>query len=215
MFCLKRVFYWTSKSVILFEKGVVVFFVQNPWNLSVFQTWVWTWMYALVASGATRPGGKPWLNSIIACSIYDLTHPLDNKANLRGLITATRLEILLKLHSNRRFFSPCDLGILWVTSKNNRAPHLYHVKLCASFQIQAGVTVRKRSLRASPIRIKIGDFFVPHDLEILWITLKNNKAPLLYYVKLCASFQSHWWIQTGVTVWKRPMRAKIHNFSAV
>ena len=28
-------------------------------------------------------------------------------------------------------------------------------------------------------------------------------APLLCYFKLCASFRSHWWIQTGVTVRKR------------
>ena len=40
-------------------------------------------------------------------------------------------------------------------------------------------------------------------LEIRRMTPKNNGAPLLYYIKLCASFQSHWWIQTGVTVWKR------------
>ena len=32
---------------------------------------------------------------------------------------------------------------------------------------------------------------------------KNNTAPLLCYFKLCASFRSHWWIQTGVTVRKR------------
>ena len=31
---------------------------------------------------------------------------------------------------------------------------------------------------------------------------KNNRAPLLCYFKLFASFHSHWWIQTGVTVWK-------------
>ena len=31
---------------------------------------------------------------------------------------------------------------------------------------------------------------------------KNNKAPLLYNIMLCASFQIHWWIQTGVTVRK-------------
>ena len=34
-----------------------------------------------------------------------------NKANLRDLIAATGLVILLKLDSNRRFFSPCDLEI--------------------------------------------------------------------------------------------------------
>ena len=46
-------------------------------------------------------------------------------------------------------------------------------------------------------------FFVPCDLGILWMTLKNNRAPLLYYAKLSASFQSHWWIQTWVTIQKR------------
>ena len=54
--------------------------------------------------------------------------------------------------------------------------------------------------------------FVPCDLEIWWMTLKNNRVPLLYHVKLCTSFQSHHWIQTGVTVRKRPIRVKIGNF---
>ena len=31
------------------------------------------------------------------------------------------------------------------------------------------------------------------------MTLKNNRAPLLCYFKLCSSFRSHWWIQTGVS----------------
>ena len=34
---------------------------------------------------------------------------------------------------------------------------------------------------------------------------KNHRAPLLCYFKLCASFCSHWWIETGVTVQKRPI----------
>ena len=38
---------------------------------------------------------------------------------------------------------------------------------------------------------------------------KNNRALLLYYVKLCASFQIHWWIQTGFTVQKRSIRVEI------
>ena len=44
------------------------------------------------------------------------------------------------------------------------------------------------------------------------MTLKNNRPPLLCYFKLCASFHSHWWIQTGVTVRKRPISVKIDNF---
>ena len=45
--------------------------------------------------------------------------------------------------------------------------------------------------------------FVPCDLEIWWMTLKNNRAPLLSNIKLCASFHHHMWIQTGITVRKR------------
>ena len=54
--------------------------------------------------------------------------------------------------------------------------------------------------------------FVLCDLEIWWMTLENNRAPLLYYNKLCASFQIHQWIQIGVTVRKRPIWVKIGNF---
>ena len=46
----------------------------------------------------------------------------------------------------------------------------------------------------------------------LMMTLKNNRAPLLYYVKLCASFQIHQWIQTGVTVRKFSIPVKTGDF---
>ena len=82
---------------------------------------------------------------------------LVNKANLRDLIAATGLVILIKLDLNRQFFSLCDL-------------------------------------------------------EIWWMTPKNNRAPLLCYFKLLASFRSHWWIQTGVTVQKRLIWVKIYAF---
>ena len=100
-----------------------------------------------------------------------------------------------------------------MTLKNNRAPLLYYIKLCASFQIhqwiQTGVTVRKR-----PIWVKIDNFFEPCDLAIWRMTLKNNKAPLLCHFKLCASFCSHWWIETGVTVRKRPIWVKFDNYQS-
>ena len=47
--------------------------------------------------------------------------------------------------------------------------------------------------------------FVPCDLEIPWMTLKNNRAPLLCYFKIWESFHSHLWIRTGVTVRKIPI----------
>ena len=151
-----------------------------------------------------------------------------------------------------------------MTSKNDRAPLLYYIKLWESFQthwwIHTGVTVQKCS-----IWVKNGDFlscvtlkfygwpwktighlfyatssfvnhfkafgefklewqsgnaqfgsksatFVPCDIEIWRMTYKNNRAPPLCYLKICASFHSHLWIQTGDTVRKRPIWVKIDHF---
>ena len=130
-----------------------------------------------------------------------------NKANLMNLIAAIGLVILLKLDSNRRLISPCDIGIWWMTSKNNKASSLYYIKLFF-----------KSNLSYSPEALNSGKnwrFFLPCDLEIWWMTLKNNRAPLLCWFKLCASFYSHWWIQTGVTVRKCPIWVKIDNFLTV
>ena len=44
------------------------------------------------------------------------------------------------------------------------------------------------------------------------MTFENDRAPFLCYCKLCASFRSHWWIQTGVTVRKRLIWVKINDF---
>ena len=55
-------------------------------------------------------------------------------------------------------------------------------------------------------------FFVLCDLEISQTTFKNNRAPVLCCFKLCASFHSHQWIQTKVTVRERLIRVKIGNF---
>ena len=118
---------------------------------------------------------------------------------------------ILNSGKNRRFFVPGDFENWRMTLKNNRAPLLYYVKLCASFQThwwsQTWVTAWKRSSR-----VKIGDFFVPHDLENWRMTLKINRAPLLCCFNLCASFHSQLWIQTGVTVRKRPIWVKINDF---
>ena len=145
------------------------------------------------------------LLSVLVCQLKA------NKANLRDLIAATGLVILLKLDLNHRFFSPCDLEIWWMTQKNNRAPLLCYFKLFASFHshwwIQTGVN--------SPETPNLGQhrrFFEPCDRKIWWMTFKNNRAPLLCYFKLCAAFRSHWWIQTGVKVRKRPIWVKFDAF---
>ena len=97
-----------------------------------------------------------------------------------------------------------------MTTTNDRAPFSYYVKLCALFLIhrwiQTEVTFRKCS-----IRVKIG-IFVTCDLEIWRMTLKNDRAPFLCCYKLCASFHRYQWIQTRLTVWKRPIWVKINVF---
>ena len=57
-----------------------------------------------------------------------------------------------------------------------------------------------------PSNLKLDSYrqlFRPCDHEIWWMTSKNNRALLLYNVKLCASFQ------TGFTVQKHSLRVEI------
>ena len=67
----------------------------------------------------------------------------------------------------------------------------------------------------SPVMPNLGQnrwCLVPCDLEIWWMTLEHKRASLLYCFKLCATFHSHSWIQTGVTVRKRPIWVKFDDF---
>ena len=64
---------------------------------------------------------------------------------------------------------------------------------------------------SAPFRSKSA-IFVPCDLEIWWMTSKKNRAPLLYYIKLCASFQIHQWIQIRMTARKRSIQVEIGDF---
>ena len=113
----------------------------------------------------------------------------------------------------RRFLEPCDLEIWQMTLKNNRAPLQCYFNLCASFRshwcIQTWVRVRKR-----PIWVKFDDFQSRVTLNFWRMTLKNNRAPLQFYFKLCASLRSHWCIQTWVTVRKRPIWVKFDDFQS-
>ena len=129
--------------------------------------------------------GPEIFQTIYTCyiiSILSLWLQYKKQCKSRGFDSCDRPSNV-KLDTNRRFFSLCGREIWWMTSKNNRALLVYYIKLCASFQIhrwsQTWVTVRKRS-----IWVKISDFFVLCDLEIRWMTPKNNRAPLLYQIKL-------------------------------
>ena len=97
-----------------------------------------------------------------------------------------------------------DLG------KKKNTSSILHQALCINSNpsVNSNWSYSQETLKSGQNR----QFFVLCDLEIWWITLENNRATLLYYIRLCASFQSHRWIQAGVTVWKHSIRVKIGNF---
>ena len=81
-----------------------------------------------------------------------------------------------------------------MTLTNNRASLLCYFKLCVSFCTHWWIQIGVRSY--SPETPNLGPirwFLEPCDLEIWWMTLKNNRAPLLCYFKLCAAFHCHQW----------------------
>ena len=113
----------------------------------------------------------------------------------------------------RRFFEPCDLEISRMTWKT-----IGHLFYATSSIVQHFVAIGEFKLELQSGNAQSGSnstFLEPCDLEIWRMTFKNNRAPLLCYFKLCAAFHSHWWIQTGVTVRKRPIWVKFGDFSAV
>ena len=129
-----------------------------------------------------------------------------SKANLRDLIAATGLVILLKLDSNRKFFSPCVLEIWWMTSKI--IGHLFYITSSCVHHL--------KPLGEFKLELLSGNVqFWSKSAIFFWMTLNNNRAPLLCYIKLCASIQSHRLIQTGVTVRKHSIWVKIGDFFVV
>ena len=85
-----------------------------------------------------------------------------------------------------------------VTLKNNRAfsqptaSSVHHFIAIGKFklELQSGNVNSGQNLR----------FLASCDIEILWMTLKDNGAPLHCYFEQCAPFQSQILIQARVTV---------------
>ena len=119
----------------------------------------------------------------------------------------------LNLGQNRQFLSRVTLkfdGWPWKT-----IGHLFYVTSSFVYRFIA-ISEFKQELQSGKAQFGTKSmFFVPCDLQIWQMTLKNDRVPLLCYFKLCASFRRHWWIQTRDTVWKRPIWVKIDDFLAV
>ena len=127
-------------------------------------------------------------------------------------------ELKLKLQSgNAQFWSKSAIlshmtlkfdGRPWKTKQYifyATSSFVHHFKAIGEFKLELQSGNTQNSSENS-------QFFVPCDLEIKRMTLKNKRLPLICYFKLCASFLNHWYIQTGVTVWKCSIWVIIDNF---
>ena len=116
---------------------------------------------------------------------------------------------MLNSGQNWQFFVLCPWNLMDDLEKK-----MVHLFYAASSFVHHFIAISEFKLRVwkRPIWVKINDFFIPCDLEIWQMTWKNNRAPLLCYIKFCTSFLSHWWIQTEVTIWKYPIWVKIDDF---
>ena len=112
--------------------------------------------------------------------------------------------------------------VKWIKNKYKKVTHSSRLVIRDSILHQLTIYVTRQiwgiwKLRPaySPETPNLGQnrwCYVACDLEIWWMTLENNRASLLCCFKLCATFHSHWWIQTGVTVRKRPIWVKFDDF---
>ena len=132
-----------------------------------------------------------------------------NKANLRDLIAATGLVISnwiqivnFSAGVTVKFDGwPCKtIGHLFYATSS----FVHHFVAIGEFklELQSG---NAQSGSNSTIFRAVRPWNLTHDLE-------NNRVPLLPYFKLCASFRSHRWIQTWVTVRKHPIWVKFDDF---
>ena len=93
-------------------------------------------------------------------------------------------------------FFPCDRWP-WKT--------IGHIFYIASSFVHHFIAITELKLQSQPGNTQFRRPFESCDLEIWRMTLKNNRAPLLSNIKLCASFHSHQWIETAVTARKHPI----------
>ena len=125
-------------------------------------------------------------------------------------------EFKLKLHSgNAQFGSKSAIFLSLVTLKFDGWPWKMIGQLfyTTSSFVHHFKSIGELKLKLQSRNAQFGSNSTIFRAVWPWrMTLQNNRAPLLCYFKLCAAFRTHWWIQTGVTVRKRPIWVKFDDF---
>ena len=185
----------------------------------LYSIWRWTQKYA-TPHETNKPYELKWTN----INVYDVSAMLKYVTVSFHSMNTNRLY-LLWMQFPQTFY-------VWILMwKNIFSPEIFVRHKCLLFlcvctctnllvlntEVKQGKSEGIWKLRPaySPETPNLGKnrwCFVPCDLEIWWMTLENNRASLLCCFKLCATFHSHRWIQTGVTVRKRPIWVKFDDF---
>ena len=127
--------------------------------------------------------------------------------SIQNGVTVRHRQIRVKICD---FFVPYDLQIWRMALKNNKVPLLCYFKFVHHF---IAISQFKLELQSGNAQYRSNLwYFAPCDLEIWQMTLKNNRAPLLCYIKLCASFHRNQSIQPWVIVGKCQIRVNIGDF---
>ena len=118
-----------------------------------------------------------WYSASVPVIIYTISYNIGSRYN------GTQLYV----HSYYNYGIECYSFVRVHTNYNSMSTFVHHFIAIGEFklELQSG---------NAQFGSKSAIFFVPSDLEIWHMTLKINRAPLLYYIRLCASFQSHRWI---------------------
>ena len=93
-----------------------------------------------------------------------------------------------------RYFKAIGEFKLDLPSENAHFAPIGHLSYAATIFVPHSVAIGGFKLELQSVNTQFGSnsaIFVPCDLEIWQIILKNNRAPLLCYFKLGASFRSH------------------------
>ena len=127
-------------------------------------------------------------------------------------------EFKLELESgNAQFWSKSTIFFSRVTLKFNGWPSktIGHLFYATSSFVHHFIPIGEFKFELQSGNAQFGSkstIFLAVWPIILRMTLKNNRASLLCYFKLCVSFRTHWGIETGVTVRKRSIWFKLDDF---
>ena len=174
------------------------------WSKSAIHCPVWPWNLMLTYDLDKKNNRPPLLCCFKLCASFHSHRWIQTKVTVRKRSIRVKIGDLLS-RVNLKFD-----GWPW-----KAAGHLFYV---ASRYMHHSIAISEFKLKLHSGNAQFGwksANFVLCDLEIWRMALKSNRVPLLCYFKLCASFHSHWCIQTGVTVRKWPIWVQIDDFLAM